>query len=262
MINATTDRKPKVSIVTVCYNSSQTIDRSIRSVANQTYPLIEHIVVDGGSTDGTVEILKYSQSPILSYISEADEGIYDAMNKGARVATGDIIAFLNSDDFYVDNNVVADIVEAFSNVDVDFVCGNVEIFNPTTKKTIRSYRSKHFTIERLKIGWMPPHPATFIRKSCFEACQGFNTKYKIAGDFDFTLRAFLEHKAKMSVIDRTLTLMQAGGVSGRGWRSRYLLNKEINFALVDNGLPATSFWGARRYFGKFMMQRKIIPSVD
>ena len=249
IMSATADRKPKVSIVTVCYNSSQTIERSIRSVADQTYPLIEHIVVDGGSTDGTLELLNYSQSPVLSFISEPDEGIYDAMNKGASLATGNILAFLNSDDFYVDRDVVADVVDAFNGADADFVCGNVDIFNAITKKHIRSYRSKHFSI-----GWMPPHPATFIQKCIFDKCRGFDKKYKIAGDFDFTLRAFLEHKARLKVIDRTLTLMQSGGASSSGWRTRYALNKEINHALADHGVPLSQFGSLRRYLGKFFLQ--------
>ena len=155
----------KVSILTAAYNSSETLEDCLQSVRNQTYPSIEHIIIDGGSTDGTIGIIKRYEGKIASWVSEPDNGIYDAMNKGLRLASGDIIGILNSDDMYADNSEIETVVRTITENNVDSCYGDlVYVDRNDTEKIARYWKAGEYKKEKFKTGWMPPHPAFFVKK--------------------------------------------------------------------------------------------------
>jgi len=177
----------KLSIITVCYNSAATIRDTIESVLSQDYADIEYIVVDGGSKDGTQAIVESYGRRISTFVSEPDKGIYDAMNKGVMLATGDVVGILNSDDFYEGPRVISSVVEAFqSRPDSDVVFGDVVFVNaPDLQKITRFYRGNRFAPWKLRFGWMPPHPASFIRRTAYQRVGSYSLKYKISADYEF-----------------------------------------------------------------------------
>ena len=181
----------KISVITVCFNSAQTIESTLRSVANQTDAEVEHIVVDGASTDNTATILQSHLDQLARVISGPDRGIYDAMNKGVRAATGDVIGFLNADDVYAHQNVLATVAEIMEREHLDALFGDVAFFRPGSRiRTFRRYSSARFRPDRIAWGWMPAHPALFVRREVFQQVGAFRTDYRIAGDFEFVARAF------------------------------------------------------------------------
>ena len=220
----------KVSIVTVCLNAETTIVRMLESIKAQTHPDIEHIVIDGQSEDRTLQILRQSSYDVVSVISEPDHGIYDAMNKGLKLATGDIICFLNSDDYYSSNSVISEVVNKFESCSTDIVMGDVGYFNSDRPdRIVRRYYSRRFHPGRIAWGWMPAHPALFISGCCALRVGNFRTDFIIAGDFDFVLRLFLKDGIipKYQYIDKMLVHMQNGGISNRGLWSLVQINREI-----------------------------------
>lgn len=226
----------RISIITVCYNSAKTIADTIASVASQQYGNCEHIVIDGASSDGTTEIVKNATS-IAQYISEPDQGIYDAMNKGLDRASGDLICFLNADDTYASTDVLSKVAHEMQQHDLDALIGDVAFFrrdNPT--RVVRRYHSNRFRPGRLAWGWMPAHPALFLRKEVVRQVGYFKTDYRIAGDFDFIVRAFHGQPLKYRHIPEVLVRMQIGGISTGGWRSTVRLNQEVLRACRENGL--------------------------
>lgn len=226
---------PKVSIITVSFNSASTIEETILSVVNQTYKNIEYIVVDGNSTDETKSIIEKYRSHISIFISEPDKGIYDAMNKGVESSTGDIVAILNSDDFYLDNDVIKKIVDAFSQYEsTQIVSTSVEIFNADTNKVIRKYNAKKFRNWMFYIGHQPPHPGIFCRRNVFDKTGLFHIYFKIAADFDFLLRAIQIQKLKIIKLDWTSVKMRAGGASQQGVLGIFKTNKEVYQSLKEN----------------------------
>ena len=179
----------KVSIITVVYNNQSTIDYAIQSVLNQDYPNIEYIVVDGNSTDATVEKIQNYKENITHFISEPDKGIYDAMNKGLNLASGDIIGILNSDDFYADNNIISSIVNEFQEKQVDLVFGDIVFVKPENlDKITRYYSSDNFHPRKFAWGWMPAHPSCFLKQEIYEKYGYFKTDYKIAADYEIMTR--------------------------------------------------------------------------
>jgi glycosyltransferase involved in cell wall biosynthesis len=228
----------KVSIVTVCYNSEATIRDTIESVFAQGYSDIEYIIVDGASSDGTMTIVDEYKDRIAMVISEPDKGIYDAMNKGIKLATGDVIGILNSDDFYQNNDVVRDVVCQFDSFpSSDLVFGDVVFVAPDNlEKIIRFYQSGHFKPWKLRFGWMPPHPATFIKKRAYNLVGLYSLDFKISSDYEMFVRLFLVNKLQFSRINKVLVKMRAGGVSTASIKSRFLLNKEIVKACRKNGV--------------------------
>lgn len=228
----------KVSIITVCFNSAATIRDTIESVLSQSYSDIEYIVVDGASTDGTVDVIREYEASISRIISEPDSGIYDAMNKGLASAAGDIVGILNSDDFFESPDTIQHVVDGFhSGSHVDIVFGDVVFVGPSDLATIkRFYSSRSFETWKLRFGWMPPHPATFVRKSAYERCGQYSLKYEIASDYDMFVRWLVVEKLPYLRIDHVLVRMRHGGVSTAGIRSSLLLNREIVSACVHNGL--------------------------
>lgn len=227
----------KVSVITVCYNSARTLERALQSVAEQDWPTVEHIVIDGASTDKTKEILERFQSRLAYLVSEPDKGIYDAMNKGLAHATGDIICFLNADDYYASTNVLSMVASQMRDDNLDALIGDVEFFHEgNISRTVRRYRSDRFHPRRLAWGWMPAHPALFLRKEVVQRVGWFKTDYRIAGDFEFIVRAFHGHLLRYRHFPDVFVRMQTGGVSTAGWRAKIRLNQEVLRACRENGL--------------------------
>ena len=228
----------KISIITVCFNSESTIRDTIQSVISQNYPNIEYIVIDGGSQDSTLNIIKEYKNKISKYVSETDHGIYDAMNKGISISTGDIIGILNSDDFFYNNNTISNIATAFEiNKHVDLVYGDVVFVNPAdTNKTVRFYSSKNFKPYKLRFGWMPPHPASFITRSSYEKIGRYSLEYRISSDYEFFVRMLLVYKLNYVRINKTIVKMRTGGISTSGLKNSLLLNIEIVNACKKNGI--------------------------
>jgi len=227
----------KISVITVCYNSAGTIASAMQSVTNQTYADLEYIIVDGASKDETLDIIRQNAGRVTKLISEKDRGIYDAMNKGIAAATGDIICFLNSDDVYQDNGVLQRVADVMQDVSLDAILGDVAFVRADRPETIiRRYRSDRFTPDRLAWGWMPAHPAMFIRRSVYDKYGGFRTDFRIAGDFDFIARSFGKGELHFRHVPEIFVKMHVGGASTSGWRSKVLLNKEVLRACRENGI--------------------------
>lgn len=167
----------KISIITVCYNSASTIEKTIKSVASQTYKNIEYIIVDGNSKDNTIDIIKKHENNITKWISEPDKGLYDAMNKGLALATGDLIGILNSDDTFYSVNVIEEIAKFHENNNIDASVGNI-IQHKEDGKVVRIYSSKFWSPEKLRIGFMPPHPSIFLKQNYFPSLAIMNLVLK------------------------------------------------------------------------------------
>jgi len=243
----------KISIITVAYNSASTIADTLESVASQTYGNIEHIIIDGLSTDGTRDIVERCGGHIAKFISESDQGIYDAMNKGLALATGEVICFLNADDVYADENVISKIVGVMENEVLDALFGDVEFFRPgSPDRRFRLYRSRKFTPRRISRGWMPAHPSLFIRKQVFDRFGYFNSNYQIAGDFEFVARVFRSDTLKYNYLPEVMVRMRTGGVSTSGWRNTLLLNREVLRACRQNGIPTNILLILSRYPEKLL----------
>lgn len=228
----------KISVITVCYNSALTIKETLESVALQRYKNFEHLIIDGGSKDGTLKIIRAWNGHPVRLISEFDEGIYDAMNKGVKLATGDVVAFLNADDFYKDANVLGQVAQVMQAERLDALYGDVEFFRPGQRGIVaRRYNSGRFTTGRLGWGWMPAHPALFVRRALFERYGLFRTDYRIAGDFEFIARVFKHPELRHRHLSESLVRMQLGGISTSGWRATLQLNREMMRACRANAIP-------------------------
>ncbi len=225
------------SIITVCYNSAATLERALLSVAAQDWPHVEHIVIDGASTDGTLALLERHRASLACVVSEKDAGIYDAMNKGLARATGDVVAFLNADDCYADAGVLSRVAARMDGDGLDAVLGDVAFFRPdATDRMVRRYRSDRFTPARLAWGWMPAHPGLFLRKGVYDRAGPFDPSYRIAGDFEFIVRAFHGQSLRYAHVPEVLVHMQAGGASTAGLKATIRLNREVLRACRANGL--------------------------
>lgn len=225
----------KVSIITAVYNNKVHIGDCIRSVLGQSHPDVEYIIIDGGSTDGTLDIIRENKKNISSWISEKDKGMYDALNKGVRMATGDIIGVLHSDDLLHSVDTIAHIVGIFQGTGCDAVYGNlVYTQRNDPDKVIRYWRSKPFHPGMLWKGWMPPHPTLFVKKSWYEKVGVFRTDFKIAADYDFMLRLFSSKDLVSSHLDEIVTRMRSGGASNRSVKNIFLKSKEDYIALREN----------------------------
>lgn len=210
----------KISIITVTYNSSQTILCTLASVRKQSHQNIEHIIIDGASSDGTLDIVKHNCQRVATIISEPDNGIYDALNKGISVATGDIIGFLHADDYFSSNDVVSKIANAFNDPSVQAVYGDLDyVTQNVEEKRFRHWRTGVFTSSRLKRGWMPPHPTLYVKSDIYKSIGGFDTKYRISADYDFILRLFSTPNLVTRYIPEVLVKMRTGGVSNRSLRN-------------------------------------------
>jgi glycosyltransferase involved in cell wall biosynthesis len=248
----------KVSIITVVYNNDKTIDCSIQSVLSQDYPSIEYVVIDGQSTDGTLEKIKPYQNKIAHFLSEPDQGIYDAMNKGLNLATGDIIGILNSDDFYIDTTIISQIVQEFQTKQIDLVFGDIVYVKPDDlNKITRYYGSANFHPKKFAWGWMPGHPSCFLKREIYEKYGYFKTDYKIAADYEILTRFMAKHAISYSYIPKVFVKMRTGGVSSANLKSNWILNKEIVRACRENGIKTNMPKVLLKYFTKiFQLIRK------
>jgi len=241
----------KISVITVCHNSAQYIEDAIMSVRDQQYENIEHIIIDGNSTDGTKEILQKHQKALGYWTSEEDSGIYDAMNKGILHATGEIIGILNSDDFYYDNQVISKVAEAFSNKTIDAVFGDLIFVDPNNlNRTVRTYSSHEWHPNKFAKGYMPAHPTFFVRREFYSKHGLFETDYEIAADYEMLIRLLYVHKLKYQYIPMKMVKMRKGGVSSNGIMSNIILNREIIRACRKNGIKTSAFKIYPKYFKK------------
>lgn len=223
----------KITIITVCYNSEKTIEETFRSVKSQSYNNIEYIVVDGKSKDGTLNIIRRYEDIISKWVSEPDKGLYDAMNKGIQMATGDVVGILNSDDVFFDKKVLERVASFHNKNDIDASIGNIVQVN-NNHKIIRKYSSKYWSPHKLKIGFMPPHPSIFFKKELFEKLDYYNLNFKSGADYELIVRYFLKNKIKYKYSNITTTSMAVGGISSSGLSSYKMITKEICQALEMN----------------------------
>jgi glycosyltransferase involved in cell wall biosynthesis len=217
----------KITIITVCYNSANTIGQTIASIASQNYSNKEYIIVDGGSTDSTMAIVKNAAS-VSSYISEPDKGIYDAMNKGLKLAKGDVIGLLNADDFYAADDVLSNIAEIFKDHDVQACFADlVYVDQRESSRVVRYWKSEPYQKGLFKSGWMPAHPTFFVRREVYEKYGLFNLDYKIAADFELLFRFIEQYQIKTVYLDKVLVKMRTGGTTNKSLKNIWAQNKEI-----------------------------------
>ncbi len=243
----------KVSIITVTYNSAATLQYTIDSLAFQDYPNIEYIIIDGNSKDGTQDIIRSNPDVVTSWISEPDKGLYDAMNKGIKMATGDVVGIINSDDFYHRTDAISQIVKAFEESGKQSVYTDIRFVNPDDlNKTVRYYNSKRFKIHKLRRGIMPAHPTFFTYRENFEKYGYYRTDYKIAADFELLVRFLHKHKLGHHYLPIDLMKMRTGGLSTKSWKSNYIINQENYKACKENGLDTNYLRLYSRYFRKLL----------
>lgn len=243
----------KISLITVTYNSEKTLRDTINSVLVQTYKDFEYILVDGLSKDRTVDVIREYEPQFagrMKWISEKDSGLYDAMNKGIRMATGDVVGILNSDDFFTSNDVIEKVVAGFTK-DTDAVYGDIHFVNPDNlQRCVRYYSSKIFKRSLMKMGFIPAHPSFYCRKECFEKFGYYKTDYKIAADFDLLLRFIYVHQIRIKYLPVDMVTMRLGGASTDGWKSRLVMMNEHLRSFKENGVKTNRFWLSLRYFYK------------
>ena len=241
-----------VSIITVVHNNVDNITGAIESVLSQDYSSIEYVVIDGGSTDGTLDVIKKYRDKISVFLSEPDNGIYDALNKGIGLATGDVVGILHSDDLFCDKYVVSDMVEIISDRNAEFSFSDMVIVDKESDKVLRYYMANYFSRWMFRMGWMPPHPTCFIKKALFDEFGLYSTKYKIGGDFDFMVRVFYGRKIKWGYLNRITVKMRSGGVSNSGFRNKVILANEISNTLHDNSIFSLYIFQVGRYLIRLM----------
>jgi glycosyltransferase involved in cell wall biosynthesis len=241
----------KISVITVVLNGRRCIEDCIQSVLSQTYNDIEYIVVDGGSMDGTREIIRKHEDEISRWTSGSDKGMYDAMNKGIELATGDVVGFLHSDDVYSDNNVLDKVAREFEKQGVDSVFADlVYIAQRNPDKIVRYYRAHNFTPRMFAYGWMPPHPTFFVKRNCYERFGLFKTDYAIAADYELLARFIGKHNITYQYLPEVIVKMKTGGRSTKNLRSNLILNKEIIRACAENGIKTSYLKVYSKYLTK------------
>ncbi len=227
----------KISIITATYNNEATISDTVNSVASQTYDNIEHIIIDGKSTDNTLYVIKKNSGRISKIISEPDNGIYDALNKGIKNATGEIIAFLHADDIFASNTIIEKAINLFKEKQTDGIYGDLQyVSKENTDKVIRYWKSGEFEISKLKKGWMPPHPTFFVKKGIYEKFGTFDTGFKIAADYDIILRFLGKHKISIAYLPEVMIKMRIGGESNKSIKNIIQKMKEDVKTLKKNNL--------------------------
>jgi glycosyltransferase involved in cell wall biosynthesis len=250
----------RVSIITVCYNSFSTIEKTILSVTSQGYDNIEYIIVDGNSKDNTLKVIKKYDSQITKWVSEPDNGLYDAMNKGLKMATGDLIGILNSDDTFFSNTVIKEIVSFHQkNKRIEASVGNIVQHN-TNGKVVRFYSSKNWNPKKLTSGYMPPHPSIFFKRELFEKFGNYHLGFKIGADYELIVRFFIKNKISWRYSGITTTSMLVGGISSSGYSSYGVITSEICKALIMNEITFSKFRIKIRFFFKIMEYLKVNQS--
>lgn len=245
----------KVSIITVAYNAAETIEETLQSVASQTHPEVEYILIDGGSTDGTLELIERYRNVVDVLVSEPDAGIYDAMNKGVSRATGEVVGILNSDDAYADPDVVADVVRTLQAAAADACYADLDYVDRTDpSKILRRWTSGAFRKSAFKLGWMPPHPTFFLKKTAYERHGTYRTELRTSADYELMLRMLYKHEVSVAYLPRVIVKMKMGGQSNASLKARIRANKEDRMAWKMNNLepgPVTFIWKPLRKLGQF-----------
>ena len=240
-----------VSLITVVRNGEATIGQCMDSIRQQTVLPFEYIVVDGNSTDGTLSVINKHWWDGVKVISEPDDGIYDAMNKGIRNATGDVVGILNSDDFYIDSEVIAKVASAFDELETDSLFADLVYVRPDNlNHVVRYYSGAGFAPHKFARGQMPPHPTFFVRRECYLKYGLFKTDYTIAADFELLVRFFCMHRISYHHLPEVIVKMRTGGVSTRNFKSNIILNREVLRACAENGIPTNVLNVYSKYFYK------------
>lgn len=228
----------KVSIITVCLNSEKYLSDCIASVRQQSYPDIEYIVVDGKSQDGTLQMIDDNRDIISTFISETDRGMYDAINKGIKLATGDIIGILNSDDVFANSNVVNEIVDCFETNECDSVYGDLVYVDPDDDSRIRRFwKGKKFSRSRFRLGWMPAHPTFYIKRSLIQQYGLYENHFYTAADYEFMARYLFKNHCTATYMQQTIVKMRSGGLSNGNLKNRLRANRRDYLAMKKNGIP-------------------------
>ena len=252
---------PKISIITVSFNSQSTIKHTIQSVASQDYQNKEYILIDGASTDWTLDIISFLKDKINYFVSEKDNGIYNAMNKGIKASSGDIIGILNSDDFYSNNEVLSKVANIFEETDCDCLYGDlVYVDKGDARKIVRYWKSGEFSKRKLRMGWMLPHPTFFVKKEIYEKHGLYNLKLKTAADYEMILRLLHKDNIKIEYLPEVLVNMRMGGKSNSSFINRLKGNYEDNLAWDMNNLrkpPFIRFLKPLRKIKQFFKKPKI-----
>lgn len=259
-LNFAAMKKLKISIITATWNSDATLEDTLKSVLDQTYGNVEHVIIDGNSTDKTMDLVRryadlYRQRGFeLKWLSEKDHGIYDAMNKGIKLASGDIVGLLNSDDFYTSPTVLAKVAEVFNGEDgdqVDAVYGDIHYVNPNNlHRCVRYYSSKKFKRSRMRMGFMPAHPSFYCRREIYSEYGLFDTDFKIAADFEQLLRLIYIHRIRTRYVPADFVTMRTGGASSSGLSSHKRIYREHRKAYKKNCVYSNFFLEGYRYFTK------------
>lgn len=236
----------KISIITVCYNSAKTIEETILSVLGQDYPDVEYIIIDGASTDGTQEVIA-RYAPIPTVVSEPDKGIYDAMNKGIRLAQGDVIGILNADDIYAQKDILSRVARQFSENEIQACYGDLVYFSSSAPdNVVRYWRAGRFSEGAFSKGWNPPHPTFFVKRDVYATWGAFDTRYVMGNDIELMMRLLEKAKIKVAYIPDILVKMRLGGVSNSAMKNIFLQNKAILQAArnLNIAMPLLPFvWG-------------------
>ena len=249
----------KVSIITVTYNSAATLRDTLESVKHQDYPDIEHILVDGASKDGTVNIIR-AYPHVAKYVSEKDRGLYDAINKGILMSTGDVVGILNSDDFFPHGKVICNMVKCFKEHEADAVFGDIAFVRPENlRRVVRLYSSRRFHPRKFAYGYMPAHPSFYVKRKFFKEYGLYKLDYKIAADYELLMRFMHSNRLKYVYHPEVMVYMRTGGVSNKNLLSRYVLNKEIIRACKENGVSTNMFIISLKYF--FKVFEYVTPAI-
>jgi glycosyltransferase involved in cell wall biosynthesis len=225
----------KISLITVTYNAQNTLGRCIESVIAQSYDNIEYIIIDGASTDSTLQIISLYQSYVNILVSEPDAGIYDAMNKGIKLATGDIIGILNADDYFANNDVLSSVNQSFINSNADIIYGNLNYLNPD-EGVVRKWRSGAYKHGMFNWGWMPPHPTFYCKRQLFEKYGMYDLQYGTAADYELMLRFLHAHKLSAFYLNKVIVNMKVGGISNKSFDNRVKAWRNDFKAMGKNGV--------------------------
>lgn len=243
-----------ISIITATFNSAKTLKDTIQSVLRQTNKDFEYLIIDGGSTDETIDIVKSYESEFsgrLKWVSEKDQGIYDAMNKGIKMASGDVVGILNSDDYFTSDDILQTVADAFKCQEIDAIYGDIHfIRDGNPQKCIRYYSSRMFRPFWLRFGFMPAHPSFYCKREVYERAGGYRLDYAIGSDYDMMVRLFKQYKIVSCYINKDFVTMRTGGASTRNVQSRHTLIKENVRACRDNGIYTNELFICLKFFYK------------